>query len=191
MLVNIKEITKLMEQKLSAQRFKHSIAVANTAVKLATIYNVNTTSAEIAGLLHDCAKDLKNEELLLKAEKFDIIIKNIWRIEPQLLHGPVGAHLALNYYPELDKNIVNAIYYHTTGRENMSKLEKIIYIADIIEPNRRFAGVTELRNLVGEPLNSLTVKVMDSVLKYLLNNNLIIDTHTIKARNQIYTTLKK
>ena len=189
--MNITHIKKFMEQKLSPQRFKHSVGVAETAVKLAKIHQENAQHAEIAGLLHDCAKDLKNEELLLKAEKFDIMISNIWRIEPQLLHGPVGAHLALKYYPELNNDILNAIYYHTTGRENMSNLEKIIYVADIIEPSRDYPAVDYLRSLVGQPLNILTVKVMDNVLKFLLNKNLIIDTHTIKARNQIYNNLKK
>ncbi len=188
--MRIKKIRSDMEQKLSSIRFKHSLGVAETAVKLAYRYQVNIEHAEIAGLLHDCAKDYRDQDLLLEASKFDIIIKDIWHIEPQLLHGPVGAFVARRDYPRITDDIFNAIYYHTTGRAGMSNLEKIIYVADIIEPNREFPGVETLRSLIGKTLDMLTARTMDSVIEFLIADRMIIDTCTIEARNQLYSQFK-
>ncbi len=184
--MEVKSIATELSKYLSKYRLKHSVFVMHTAKELASIYNVCKRKAELSGLLHDCGKYLKDCAMIEKAKELDLKITSLQYYEPDLLHGPVGAIIAKDKYPELDQDMYNSIYYHTTGRPGMSDLEKIIYVADLIEPTRRYPEVEELRGYVGIELNLLTLKVMDKVLLSLIRNGKYIDPTTIKARNKLY-----
>lgn len=177
----IDEITK----KIGEKRASHSIGVMETAVKLAKVHNCDIEKARIAGLLHDCAKYSDTSYLLKSAKDFDIILDNIMLINTQLIHGPLGAKVAKFEFGITDDEILDAIRYHTTGRENMTILDKIIYIADYIEPNRDFPGVEEVRELAFKNLNKSLQIAMDNTIIFLLNQGKLVHLDTIKARNQL------
>ncbi len=189
--MKINELKQHLESRFSAHRYLHTIGVANEARRLARIYGIDEREAEIAGLLHDYAKNFSDDELLTYALQAGLPISEAERCAPHLLHGPVGALLAKSDYPNISEAIVQAIRCHTTGERQMGDLAKIIYISDIIEPNRHYPGVAELRASVGQPLNELTVKVIDSVILFLIANQVIIDPQTIVVRNEMVAQIKK
>ncbi len=161
-------------------RYWHTIGVANTAACLAMRYGVNIEAAYIAGLLHDCAKCLSDEELLLRCRQQNIPITEYEEHSPYLLHGKLGAFYAKERYNIKDKDILNAIKYHTTGREEMSPLEEIIFIADYMEPMRnKAADLDEVREIVFVDIKRAVYVVTGDILDYLKSNNKPIDPQTI------------
>ncbi|KGG80182.1 phosphohydrolase [Caloranaerobacter azorensis H53214] len=179
----IHEIKEKLKNYISEERFIHSIGVMETAEKLAEIYGCDKYKAQLAGLLHDCGKLKDDRELLKKAFEFGIILDDIEDVNIALLHGPLGAEIAKSEFGIKDLEILNAIRYHTTGRENMNLLEKIIYIADCIEPNRDFPCVKTLRELAFSDLDKAILTAMGNTIKYVVDNGWILDVETIKARN--------
>ncbi|WP_392486610.1 bis(5'-nucleosyl)-tetraphosphatase (symmetrical) YqeK [Haloimpatiens sp. FM7315] len=179
-----------LKDNLKEERFIHSIGVRDVAQKLASVYDESIMNkARIAGLIHDCAKNLSDEKLLdlVKKEKFklDEVTKN----NLQLLHGFAGAIIAKNIMKVEDLDILNAIKCHTTGKENMSILEKIIYLSDFIEPSREFHGVDSIRELAFENLDEAVIKAFDSTINYVIAKKGLLHKDTIFARN--YMILKK
>ncbi|HHW48424.1 MAG TPA: HD domain-containing protein [Clostridiaceae bacterium] len=177
------EMTNKLRSAISKKRFIHSINVMNCAVELAKRYEVDTEKAAIAGLLHDCAKNIEGDEALRLCEKFNIELDNVTRYQPSLLHGPLGSKIAEIEYGISDREILSAIYYHTTGCENMSLLEKIIYIADYIEPGRRFPGVEEVRKTVFENIDAAIIMSLDRTIKHVLLRGGLLHPNTVNARN--------
>ena len=184
-LLDTDSIATLLRQKLSPKRYNHSIGVQQTAVDLAIRYNVPIKKAAIAGLVHDCAKDLDNKELLQLSLKFDILLDDVQRNSIKLLHGPVGAELAEEQFFITDMDILNSIRFHTTGRENMSPLEKIIFIADYIEPNRDFPGIDQLRSIALSNLDKATLMALEHTIEYVLKKEELLHISTIHARNYL------
>lgn len=131
---------------LKKKRVNHVLGCAETAVKLAQLYGEDTTVALRAGLLHDVTKAIDGEDQLLLVDKYDIVISDFERSHPKLLHAKTGAAVAKHVFGECDE-VVEAIYWHTTGRPDMTMMEKIIYLADYMEPTRDFPGVDELREV--------------------------------------------
>lgn len=123
--MNIDTIKEKLKELLDEQRFVHSLGTMDCAMMLAKRFDEDVQKAMIAGLVHDCAKCLKKEELLNCAFKSGIVIDNIMISQPELLHGPAGYYLAKELFGIYDSDILNSIAYHTTGRENMTKLEKL------------------------------------------------------------------
>lgn len=174
---------------IGERRYNHSIGVMETAVNLASIYNYDVDKARLAGLLHDCAKFKDPLNLLKRVNDFGIILDDIMYANNELIHGPLGAKIAEFEYGVKDSEILNAIKYHTTGRENMTLLEKIIYIADYIEPGRDFFGIESIRNLAKKDLDKSVRISMDNTLKYLIEKHKLIHPDTLKSRN--YLLLKE
>lgn len=165
---DIKKIRKSMDKALDHKRFEHTLGVAYTAAALAMRYQVDINKAQIAGLLHDCAKCLSDEKKLSICEKHNIQISEIERRNPFLLHAKVGSYIAMNKFNIHDRDIINAILNHTTGRPGMSQLEKIIYVADYIEPGRKSApNLPEVRKLAFEDLDKVLLKILSDILEYL------------------------
>lgn len=177
------EIIKYLEKNLNNHRYIHSLNVSKTAVKLAELYGAEINKAKIAGLIHDCAKKLSNEELLSIFKNNNIKVDDISIKSPQLLHGWAAAIIAKQTMGIDDKEILSAVKYHTTGKKHMSLLEKIIYIADYIEPGRDFPGVDELRKITFENLDEGLLKAFDSTIKYVIERNQLIHLDTIEGRN--------
>lgn len=178
----IKEYIKI---NLTKERYNHSIGVMKTSEALAAHYGVDKFKARMAGLCHDCAKNFSANDLLSKAKANGEVINNVYAKSPHLLHGVVGAYISKELFRVEDKDILNAIKYHTTGREAMTTLEKIVYIADCIEPSRSYKGVEELRKLAYEDLDEALLKSFDDTIMYVLARGAIIHVDTIKARNYL------
>ncbi len=152
----------------SAKRFEHTMGVAYTACALAMRYDCDIEKAYTAGLLHDCAKHLKDEKLLSLALKYDLGVSDLERRFPFLLHGKVGALIAKKTFDIHDEDILNAVTYHTSGRPAMSLLEKIVFISDYIEPNRDKAeNLPYLRKLAFEDIDLTVLRISEDTVRYL------------------------
>lgn len=180
--VDIHKIKKQLSKALDNKRYEHTIGVAYTAAALAMCHGEDIVKAELAGLLHDCAKCLDNDKKIHICEKHNIQISDAEHRNPFLLHAKVGAHLAHKKYHIEDNDIINAILYHTTGRPEMSLLEKIIYIADYIEPARDQApNLSMIRELSFHNLDRALVKILEDSLIYLKESEKEIDPMTQKT----------
>ncbi|MCK8826953.1 bis(5'-nucleosyl)-tetraphosphatase (symmetrical) YqeK [Natroniella acetigena] len=178
----IDKLATLVDQ----DRLQHSLGVRDTAVKLAKNYNCNSEQAKWAGLIHDCAKGLSSNNLLKKAEQFDIVIDGVSRQIPELLHAPVGAELAIREFGIEDESILNAISLHTLGSEDMGQLAKIVFLADYIEPNRTCQPIRKLRKQVEDKeLDQLVRIACENTIRYNLKNGKIVHPQTIKTRNSL------
>lgn len=171
-----------MEKTLDPKRFEHTLGVAYTAAALAMRYGGDVLKAETAGMLHDCAKCMSNEKRLSICEKHNISVNEIERRNPFLLHAKVGSYIAMQKFDISDSDIINAILNHTTGRPDMSLLEKIIYIADYIEPGRKQApNLMLIRKLAFIDLDEALFKILGDTLVYLNTVNGDIDPMTQKT----------
>lgn len=170
---------------LTEKRYQHSLSVQDTAVHLASLYNAPIEKARIAGLVHDCAKDLSVDQLLKHAAQFDIIMDDLTKYQPELLHGVVGAVLAKDLFDIEDIEIIDAIRYHTTGRSRMTTLDKIIYLADFIEPSRDFEGVDILRKAALSDLDKATLMALEHTIRYVMSKGKLLHVDTIHARNSL------
>ncbi len=168
------EIILHLEKILNPQRFSHTINVANCAVSLAQIHGEDTEKAYLAGLLHDCAKCYSADELSEKIKSYGIKLDDTSKKSPQLWHSYVGACEAKSIYGVCDDDILNAVYYHTIGRQNMSKLEKIIYLADAIEPSRSYSGVEELRKLSKISLDEAVLEYTKRSIEFIRSKGALV-----------------
>lgn len=183
--MNQERITAELKKALDEKRFKHILGVRDTAVEMAIRFDADVEQAALAALLHDCAKNLSFEELFSVAQEAELALMEIDRQVPELLHGPVGAVLASNRYEVKDEVILEAIRSHTLGSTNMSVLDKIIYIADMIEPGRDYPAVASLREVARKDLDEALLACFDQALHYVINNGFLIHPRTIEARNAI------
>jgi len=183
-MMNINNIKEKLNKRNDFRK-KHTEGVVKVAVNIAKKYEVNINKVKIAGLLHDYARNLDNKELIKIVESNNIEI-DYWEKEiPNLLHSPVGAFLAKKEFKIEDKEILNAIRYHTIGRPDMSLIEKIIFIADIIEPNRDFPGVNLIREKVKVDIDKAVILVCDFTIKYNIERRRIIHPNTLLTRNKL------
>ncbi len=165
---DISKIRKSIEKTLDAKRYEHTLGVTYTAATLAMCHGGDMKRAQIAGLLHDCAKCIDNQKKITICEKHNIEINDIERRNPFLLHAKVGSYITMHKYNITDEDIVHAILNHTTGRPNMSLLEKIIYVADYIEPGRKQApNLTAVRQMAFADLDNALLMILEDTLVYL------------------------
>ncbi|MBQ9442209.1 MAG: bis(5'-nucleosyl)-tetraphosphatase (symmetrical) YqeK [Selenomonadaceae bacterium] len=183
--MTIDEMRRELQSRLKKSRFAHSIGVANTAVKLAKKFDVDEEKSYIAGLLHDCAREFENDELPVQAVKRGIKIGEVEKNSPLLLHAYIGAKMISEIYGVDDKEISQAIYRHTVGAKNMTALDKIIYFADMIEPNRNYPGVEKLRDLAetSDNLDEIILTAMNESIIFVVQKNSLLHPDTIDARN--------
>lgn len=165
---DIRKIRKAMEKAQDVKRYEHTLGVTYTATALAMRYGASMENAELAGLLHDCAKCMDDNKKISICEKHHISITDLERRNPYLLHAKVGSFLAMDTYKVHNPDIINAILNHTTGRPGMSLLEKIIFVADYIEPHRKQApSLAEIRKLAFEDLDEAMLRILENTLGYL------------------------
>ena len=177
-----RKIRKTMEKIQDERRYEHTLGVAYTAMALAMRYGASLEKAELAGLLHDCGKSMDNDKCVSLCEKHHIIVTDIERRNPFLLHAKVGSFLAMNTYKVHDSEVISAILNHTTGRPQMNLLEKIIYVADYIEPGRKqLPNLAEIRKLAFIDLDSALLKILKSTLEYLKETGNEINPMTEKT----------
>lgn len=139
-----------IEERLSAQGAEHAEEVAGTALHLAAIYGVDRDAAAVAGLLHDWDRELSGDELLVAAARAGLAVTDADRARPRLLHAGTGAAHVRERFPEIGGDVIAAIERHTLGAPDMSPLDMVVYIADMIAPSRVFRGVDDLREAVGD-----------------------------------------
>lgn len=162
------KIEEQLEKVLSKKRLFHTRGVMYTAAALAMCHGASVKKAMYAGMLHDCAKYLSEEELLRYSEKYHLEIREIERKNPYLLHAKVGACFAQHKYGIADEQILSAIIWHTTGKPEMTLLEKIIFTADYIEPARKkIVGLEEIRTLSYQDLDKAVYQILYNTLTYL------------------------
>ena len=179
---NLAKLRKEMEQTLERKRYEHTLGVAYTAASLAMVHGADVGKALTAGMLHDCAKCMSNEKRLSICKKHNISINKIERKNPFLLHAKVGSYVAMQKYHVHDSDTINAILNHTTGRPDMSLLEKIIYVADYIEPGRKQApNLTEIRQLAFSDLDEALFRILEDTLVYLRTVDGDVDPMTQKT----------
>ncbi len=179
---NILYIRMKLKEKLDEDRYEHTLGVSYTAVCLAMRYGEDLYRAEIAGLLHDCAKCIPDEIKLRKCRKFNIGISAAELANPSLLHAKLGAYYAMNKYGVRDMEVINAIQCHTTGKPAMSTLEKIIFIADYIEPRRdRAEDLPKVRKMAFVDLDRTVYIILKDTLDYLKKKGGPIDPMSEKA----------
>ncbi|MBP0982076.1 MAG: nicotinate (nicotinamide) nucleotide adenylyltransferase [Oscillospiraceae bacterium] len=145
LLVDLDELTGWLRSRLSRERFTHTLNVASEALRLAETYGENGDEAYLAGLLHDCCKEIPHEEMLNIIENSDIIINQSFKDSPKIWHGFAAAQFIQDEFSIYNSEIIEAVRYHTTGRGEMSRIEEIIYLADLVSADRHYNGVEALR----------------------------------------------
>lgn len=166
--MNREKIISRLKTKISDKRFEHSLGVEYTAACMAMVLGEDVEKARLAGLLHDCAKGLPTKEKLEKARKHGLAISKFEERNPDMLHAKLGSFYARYKYDVTDDDVLNAICYHTTGRPNMSLLEKIIFVADYIEPNRKMLkDMEEIRREAFTDIDKCVVHILRNTLDYL------------------------
>lgn len=182
-MVSISTLEQEIKNTLSPFRFQHSLGVMKKAEELATVYQVDVEIAKLTGLAHDIAKEMSDQELLLFAKTHHLDIDPVELAKPTLLHGKVGAIIVGEKY-NFTKEMQDAICFHTTGRKDMTMLDKIIYVADKIEDNRQ---------KVPDELKELATQNIDVVLKYFyttaiekaIRKDSLLHPLTVEARNSL------
>lgn len=186
---DLTKLRKEMEKILEPNRYEHTLSVAYTAANLAAVHGADVQKALVAGVLHDCAKCLSHKKQISLCKKYHVQLSEIEADENSpLLHAKAGSVLAKEEYGITDEDILNAICYHTTGRPQMSMLEKIIYIADYIEPGRRhmkrfgegapMERLTQIRQMSFRDLDEALYNILGDTLNYLQEKGSKMDTMT-------------
>ena len=189
---DIAKLRKEMEKTLEPKRYEHTLSVAYTAANLAAVYDIDVDKALVAGMLHDCAKCLSYKKQMSLCSKNHVTLTDLEAKEDSpLIHAKAGSVLAKEEYGITDEDILNAISYHTTGRPQMSTLEKIIYIADYIEPERKHAKrttertqsdrLTEVRRMAFRDLDEALCNILGDILTYLHEKGGSVDSMTQKT----------
>ncbi len=175
--MRLQELRDSMKEVLKPSRYLHSLGTEEVSYDLALIYGCDTRKARIAGILHDCAKGKTEEELIEECNRYELPLTQIELQNTALLHAKVGAVYAREIYGIEDDGILNAIKYHTTGRPAMTMLEKIVFTADYIEPNRKMLpGMEEIRRLSYENIDRAIVLILADTLEHLKVSGDAIDT---------------
>ena len=179
---NILRMQNRLKEYLTRDRFIHTQGVMYTATALAMCHGEDLVRAQVAGLLHDCAKCIPTGKKLKICKKNDIPLTR-WEEENEaLLHAKVGVYIAKKKYGIDDPAILNAIRYHTTGKADMTVLEKIVYIADYIEPGRYKAkNLPEVRHLAFQNLYETMYQILHDTILYLNGSTNTMDPSTIQA----------
>lgn len=190
-MMSFEDITERLKTSLKDERFAHTLGVVSTAEDLALHYGCDVNKARLAALCHDCAKNLDTAELKRLCKAYKIRLDNVAKCEFRLLHAYVGAHVARESFGITDEDVLDAIYYHTTGKRDMSLLCKIIFLADMIEPNRKaLAGLDEIRRTAYMDLDKAIIMGLDCTISYIIEKKRLLHPDTVKARNYLIETRK-
>ncbi len=176
----IKEYAKTV---LSEMRFAHTVNVAEEAKRLASIWGADSDAAYFAGIIHDIAKEIPKGQMLDALAKYGYKPDDTEEQNPELLHGKLAAYIASDKFGVDNAEILSAVAYHTTGRPEMSLLEKIIYVADFTEPGRKYPEACKIRKLANENLDKAVLFQTDMVIKFVIDRGRVLHTDTVNTRN--------
>ncbi|MBB6448805.1 putative HD superfamily hydrolase involved in NAD metabolism [Geomicrobium halophilum] len=180
--MSVEHFQEKVQQTLPQERYHHTLGVMKTAVTLAKQNGVDETKAELAALLHDYAKPFSRQTLteVLKRQEPHETFSEYGGV---LLHAPAGAYIVRDEFGVDDEEIFQAIYWHTTGRPEMSLFEKIIFLADYIEPGRSFSGIEEVRKLTEIDLDAALLATYRNTIQHLVRGGKMVHPMTLAAYN--------
>ena len=182
--MNLDIITEMVKKRLSEKRFYHSQCVMERAKELAEKFGYDVETAEKVGIAHDIAKEIPSEEKLKYVEDNNIKIDEIEHENPSLLHAKIGADIAIKELG-FTKEMAQAIRAHTTGIQNMSLLDKILFIADRTSKEREFEDIDYLNTLLDEDINKAVLYIIDKKIVLQIEKKATMHTDSILARNWI------
>lgn len=189
---NIIKMQKKLKKYIDEMRFHHTMGVMYTAASLAMRYGADVEKAQVAGLLHDCAKCIPNAKKLKLCHQNHIPVSEVERKSPYLLHARLGAYIAKEKYHIQDPEILSAIEFHTTGKAEMTLLEEIIFIADYIEPMRsKAANLSEIRAMAFQDIDRAVYMTMRDTIEYLQEEKTCLDNQTVVAYNYYKELVEK
>jgi predicted HD superfamily hydrolase involved in NAD metabolism len=186
--MNKQDIASAVQKQMPEVRWRHTMGVTETSIQLAHKYGADEEKAELAAILHDCCKywPIHNQaEALREQGARDDGLEDVLSYDKELWHAPAGAYIAKRDYAVGDEEVLDAIRYHTTGRAGMTLLDKIVCLADYIEPGRDFPGVHNIRELAEHSLEKALIAGFDSTIRFLLEKGKRIYPLTIRARNSL------
>lgn len=181
---------QIVKAQLTEHRYQHTLGVMDTAIELAELYGADVRKAEAAAIFHDYAKFRPKEEMQ------QIIIEQgmnplLLEYNSELWHAPVGAYLIEKEVGITDSEVLDAVRYHTSGRPEMTLLEKVIYLADYIEPGRHFPGVEEVRDLARISLTDALIASIKNTIVFLMKKNQRVFPDTFDTYNHLILTKEK
>jgi predicted HD superfamily hydrolase involved in NAD metabolism len=184
-------LDQLLRKRLSARRYGHSSRVADLAASLAARHGVSQDLAYLAGWFHDYARELPEEKLLYLARQKGMAVHPVDCLVPVLLHAPVGACLVKEEAGITEPEILNAIALHTIGGKNMTRLDKIIFLADMAEPGRDFPKAEEIRLLAHRDLNQAMIAAFKSAIGYVLAKETYVHPSALDGYNEVLAEINK
>ena len=190
--MTIEEMRVLLQQSLKPKRYEHSVRVYETALKMAGHFHADVKKVAIAALIHDCGRQVPKEASVAKAKELGIPVDPVEEAQPILLHAKLGVYYAVHKYgvDANDKEVLDAIRYHSTGTADMTDTAKIVFLADLIEPGRDFEGVEAIRKASFQDLDRGMLLSYDNTIRYLLEDGLLIHPDAIAGYNQLAANYK-
>lgn len=188
---NTKKIQEYLKKNLKKKRYEHVIGTVKAAEKLAKVYNADVEKAKLAALLHDSAKHMDNEEVIFLSKEYGFEIDDTYSSQPELLHGAAGAYVAKHVFNIQDKEILDAITYHTVPGLNPSKMDKIISVADLIEETRNYPGVNDLRAIAEDGLDRVFLNVLERVIIHVLERDQLLHINSVLVYNNLLKEMNK
>jgi len=186
MLAERDQIIAFLSRHISGERLKHCERVEKAALELAGKFGVDPVKVTAAALLHDVCRECSPDLLLQLAFKFDILIDDIQRAEPLLLHGLVGAALVREELGIRDESVLEAIRYHITGAPGIGPLAQLIFVGDFIEPGRTFEASRILREKApGWEPEQILMYVYNQTLRYVIERDYLAHPDTVMGRNEL------
>lgn len=178
------EALKIVKEQLTDHRYQHTLGVMETAIALAKQYGADEKKAELAAIFHDYAKFRPKDEMkqIILSQKFP---QDLLHYHAELWHAPAGAYLVEKEAGIKDKEVLDAIRYHTSGRPGMTLLEKVIYLADYIEPGRHFPGVDEVRALAKKNLDTALIQAVKNTILFLMKKNQSVYPDSFQTYNDL------
>lgn len=191
MQLSYEAMRAMLQSRLKPSRYEHSLGVAETAVQLAQRFGVDVEQARVAGLLHDCAREYPKEQMLTEAAQRGIPFGAIEQSMPLLLHAYIGARRISELYEVDDEAIAQAIWRHTVGGPGMTRLDKIVWFADMIEPHREYPEVEQLRHLARvATLDEMLLEGLSQSIAFVVYKKHLIHPDTVLARNEILLQMR-
>lgn len=181
----VRELEEWVRGLMSAGRWQHTQRVAALARQLALRWGADIVAAEVAAVLHDCARELPDASLLKMVDDFGIVRDTISDAVPMLYHGPVAAAWARSRWGIDDPDVLEAIAVHTTGKPGMSLLAQVLYVADAVEPGRNFPEARELRQKAFADLDEAVRATLESSISYLIKTGRLVHPDSLAARNAL------
>lgn len=184
-------VEEIIQARLSESRYQHSLQVAAVAREMACAFGLDENKAGLAGIVHDYAKGIPGHELLDLAREYNLLEDEVETRSPDLLHASVGAFLLSREQGLVDEEILAAVRNHTLGRVGMTDLEKVLFLADMIEPGRDFPGIERLRCLAWRDLNQGMIQAIELTLRHCMDKGRLIHPRTVLVRNNLLSALPR